>query len=110
MKTRFTLSALALVAASGVALAGNMPCSVKPPAGTAKSDLAAMAKITQADAEKAAVASAQSGTVTTTELEVEHGYLVYGVTVKGSDNKTREIMVDAGDGKVLGDDDHHEKK
>ena len=109
MKTRSIMSALAFVAASGVALAGNMPCSVKPPAGTAKSDLAAMAKITQADAEKAAVASTPSGTVTETELEVEHGCLVYEVKVKGSDDKTREIMVDAGDGKVLGNDDHHEQ-
>ena len=110
MKAKSLVSALAFVSATGVALAGHMPCSVKPPAGTAKSGLAAMAKITQADAEKAAVASAPSGTVSKTELEVEHGCLVYEVKVKGSDNKTREIMVDAGDGKVLGDDDHHEKK
>ena len=110
MKTRFTLSALAFVAASGLVLADNMPCSIHPPQGTSKSDLAGMAKITQADAEKAAVASvgAQSGDVKETELEVEDGCLVYGVKVKGSDAKLREIMVDAGDGKVLGDDDHHE--
>ena len=112
MKTRFTLSALALVAASGLALADNMPCSIHPPKGTSKSDLAAMAKITQTDAEKSALASvgAQSGAgaVKETELEVEDGCLIYEVKVKGSDAKVREIMVDAGDGKVLGDDDHHE--
>lgn len=109
MKTRPILTALAFVAASGVAFAGNMPCSTHPPNGTSKSDLAAMAKITQADAEKAAVASA-SGTVQKVELEVEHGCLIYEVKVKGSDSKVREIMVDAGDGKILGEDEKHDKK
>ena len=111
MKAKSFMSALAFVAASGLALADSMPCSIHPQKGTSKSDLVAMAKITQADAEKAALASvgAQSGAVKETELEVEDGCLVYEVKVKGSDAKVREIMVDAGDGKVLGDDDHHQK-
>ncbi len=111
MKARSIVSALVFVAASGVARADNMPCSIHPPKGTSKSDLAAMAKISQADAEKAAVASvgASSDAVRETELEVEDGCLVYEVGVKGSDSKVREIMVDAGDGKILSDDDKPDK-
>ena len=113
MKIRPIVSALAFVAASGVALAGNMPCSTHPPKGTSKSDLAAMAKITPADAEKAALASTGAPTgsaVKKAKLEVEHGCLVYEVKVKGADSKVREVMVDAGDGKDLGHDEKHDKK
>lgn len=113
MNARSIMSALALVATSGLALADNMPCSIHPPKGTSRSDLAAMAKITQTDAEKTALASvgaeSGAGAVKETELEVEDGCLIYEVKFKGADSKVREIMVDAGDGKVLGDDDHHEK-
>ncbi len=108
MKTRSLFAAIALLAASGFAFADKMPCSVQPPKGTAKSALAGMAKISQADAEKAAVAS-QAGDVQKTELEVEDGCLIYEVKVKGADSKVREVMVDAGDGKILGDDDKHGK-
>lgn len=112
MTARSIFSAMAFVAASGVAFADNMPCSIHPPKGTPKSDLAAMARISQADAEKAAVArtGGQSDAVQKVELEVEDGCLVYEVKVKGSDDRVREVMVDAGDGKILTADDKHDKE
>ena len=59
-----------------------------------------LAIIDQAAAEKAAL-GAVPGKVQQTELDNENGSVVYSVEIMGQDGKLREVVVDAGDGKVL---------
>jgi uncharacterized membrane protein YkoI len=68
--------------------------------------LAKRAKISQAEAEKAALASVAGGAadkkVTGSELATENDSLAYEVSV-AVNGQTKEVLVDAGNGKVLGD-------
>jgi uncharacterized membrane protein YkoI len=69
-------------------------------------ELAKMAKVSMADAEKTALAAVKANDadkkVTNRELEVEHGYLIYSFDIKVTGKKgIEEVNVDAGDGKVL---------
>lgn len=74
----------------------------------AEDELKTMAKVSEEDARKTAMAAIPGDdankTVGESELEVEHGYLVwsYDVTVNGKKG-LEEILVDAGSGAVL----HH---
>lgn len=86
-------------------LPAGTPCSTRPKKGATKADLAAMAKITQDDAQKAALASLKGSpkaTVKEAEQESEHGCLVYSfdIAVEGKAG-IEEVQVDAGNGKVL---------
>lgn len=78
------------------------------------------AKISKAEAEKTALSQVKDGKIVDTELEEEHGTLIYEVELKtpGSDDRT-EVKIDANTGKVLSvekesdkhdDDDEHEGK
>jgi outer membrane murein-binding lipoprotein Lpp len=58
-------------------------------------------KVDQAAAEEAAL-GAVPGEVKETELEREGGATIYEVEVAGEDGKLHEVAVDAGDGRVLG--------
>jgi peptidase YpeB-like protein len=58
-------------------------------------------KVDQAAAEEAAL-SAVPGEVKETELEREGGAAIYEVEVAGKDGRLHEVAVDAGDGRVLG--------
>ncbi len=62
--------------------------------------LEGLAQIDRAAAEKAALA-AVPGEAKETELENENGFVVYEVEVAGEDGKLHEVVVDAGNGKVL---------
>lgn len=62
--------------------------------------LESLAKIDQAAAEKAAL-DAVPGEVQQTELDNENGSVVYSVEILGQDGKFQEVVVDAGDGKIL---------
>jgi len=62
--------------------------------------LQALATVTQAQAEQAALA-AVPGTVTETDLDAESGFVVYSVEVTGAGGAVTEVTVDAGDGSVL---------
>lgn len=62
--------------------------------------LSGLAKISQSDAEKAALAKVP-GTVIKTSLDNENGYLVYSVEVKDAQGKVFDVKVDAGNGTVL---------
>lgn len=62
--------------------------------------LEGLAKIDRAAAEKAAL-QAVPGKVKKTELDNENGSVVYSVEIMGQDGKLQEVVVDAGDGKVL---------
>src|ERR1700687_4017961 len=99
------LAAALLLVGAATGLAARAPCSIHPKKGAPKEDLAAMAKVTQADAQKAALATFKDpskATVKEADLEAEHGCLVYSFDIEVT-GKTgvQEVQIDAGDGKVL---------
>ena len=120
------LTAFTLVAAlgTGAALAAgkaasyNLPEEVKsasihvPENTETQADLAKLARISQHEAEAAALA-VQPGKVVKAKLDDEDGYLVWQIDVKHAKGTT-EFAVDAGNAKVLaadadeGDDHEHE--
>jgi uncharacterized membrane protein YkoI len=107
------IAATALLVAL-VASAGDQPCSIKAKNTQSKSELTAMAKITEADARAAALKSLSTtpdkATVKKSELESEDGCLVYSfeIEVMGEGKGKHEIQVDAGDGRILSTD--HDKR
>jgi len=102
------ISALALVfflALAATASAASPTCTIHPRKGATKEELAGMAKVTRADAQKTALAKFKDpskATVKSAELEAEHGCLVYSfdIAVAGKTG-VQEIQIDAGNGKVL---------
>jgi uncharacterized membrane protein YkoI len=63
--------------------------------------LQALAKVSQADAEKAALTKAPNGTVKEAELEKEHGKLIWSFDIATPDSKNiTEVAVDAMTGEV----------
>lgn len=99
------LTLVVAVAASPLVAAPKMDCSIRPPKGTAKADLPAKAKVSQSDAQKAAMGAKGvpvGASVAEAELEVEHGCLVWSFDLKVPDKPgVQEVMIDAGNGKVL---------
>ena len=84
--------------------ATEIKCSIRPAKDTPASDLPSLAKVSQADAQKTALAriKAPSTAVAEGEFEVEQGCLVYSFDIRIPDKPgIEEIMVDAGTGKVL---------
>jgi uncharacterized membrane protein YkoI len=65
-----------------------------------KSALQALATVSQAQAEQAALA-AVPGSVAETDLDNENGFVVYSVEVNGTDGTVTEVTVDAGNASVL---------
>ncbi|MCW2532430.1 MAG: hypothetical protein JWP62_2000 [Blastococcus sp.] len=62
--------------------------------------LQALATVSAADAEKAALAVVP-GTVAETDLGNENGFVVYSVEVNGADGTVTEVTIDAGNASVL---------
>jgi len=86
------------------ASAKQLPCSVHPGRDTSASALSELAKISRADAEKAALARLQSSSkeVIDGELEIEQDCLLYSFDIRLMGNSgIEEIWVDAGTGKIL---------
>ncbi|MCY3413736.1 MAG: PepSY domain-containing protein [Candidatus Heimdallarchaeota archaeon] len=63
-------------------------------------DFSSLATITQQEAEQAALAYTTGGSVVSSELENENGYLVWKVVVSFGD-VNYDVLVDAGNGSVL---------
>lgn len=105
MKRHYFLALLATLAAAPLVAAPKLDCSIRPPKGTAKADLPKLAKVGQADAQKAALASKgvpAGASVAESELEVESGCLVWSFDLKLPDKAgVQEVMIDAGNLKVL---------
>ena len=93
----FQMSAVALAAESEQQVIGSILTE-----GMTKSDYAKKAKITVDTAKKTALRAAK-GQVKDAALEDEDGYLVYAIEV-AMPSGTEEIVVDAGNGKILA---HH---
>jgi uncharacterized membrane protein YkoI len=92
--------------------------SIKLPKGTAKdqASLSALATVSQAQAEAAALAAQPDGKVIKSKLEKEDGYLVWQVDVEHG-TTTTQFSVDPGTGQILAaeadendDEDHDDKK
>ena len=84
--------------------ATGLPCSIHPKNGIADADLPALAKVTQADAESAALKAVHvsSSYVASGELEAEGGCLIYSFDIQIPGKKSIvEVAVDAGTGKML---------
>jgi hypothetical protein len=80
-------------------------CSIRPPRGASAEELAGLAKISLADAEKRAAASVAPEKVTSvisSDVEVDDGCLVFPLDLRLAGKKgVQEVLIDAGDGKVL---------
>ncbi|MHB8915429.1 MAG: PepSY domain-containing protein [Thiobacillus sp.] len=112
-RTTKIISALTIVTAlgTGAAIAANkasgykLPdevksASIKVPENTeSQADFAKLARVSQREAEAAALA-VQPGQVVQAKLDDEEGYLVWQIDVKHGKGTT-EIAVDAGNSKVL---------
>ena len=94
-----------LVTVAATASAAPRTRTIHPKQGASREKLAAMAKVTQADAQKSALATFQDPTkarVKDAELEAEHGCLVYSFDIEvAGKTGVQEVQIDAGDGKVL---------
>ena len=65
-------------------------------------ELLKQATITQADATKTALAKVPNGTIKESELEMEHGKLVWSFDIATPDSKDiTEVQVDAKTGKIV---------
>ena len=89
---------------SSPASADKLACSVKASKSASSASLQGMAKVSKQAAQKTALAKVggSSKQVTDGELEVEDGCLVYSFDIKiAGKSGAEEIMVDAGNGKIL---------
>jgi hypothetical protein len=93
------------------AASDDLNCSIKAKKLTSKAELTAMAKVSDADARKAALdkIGASGATITKGGIESEDGCLLYSFDVKTPGKKgIDEVIVDAGTGTILKVD--HESK
>ncbi len=83
----------------------DAPCSIRPPRGTASSELLAMAKISKDEAQRRAEAFAaprKASSVVTSDVGVQDGCLVYSFVLRFAEQREGwEVAIDAGDGRVL---------
>jgi hypothetical protein len=95
-----TASKISFVTAASIFAFSASLAAFADPATQAK--LAAEAKISEADARTTALAKVPGGTVSSSELEREHGKLIWSFDIAqvGSKNIT-EIQVDAKTGKIV---------
>lgn len=93
------LAALAITTASPAAT----ECSIHPAKDATDAQLAALAKVSQADAEKKGLAHAkQPSKVVGSALQVENGCLLWVLILKhGGSSSTQQMRLDAGTGKVV---------
>ncbi|MEP7132789.1 MAG: PepSY domain-containing protein [Acidobacteriota bacterium] len=94
-----------LVAVAATASAASPTCTLHPKKGATPQQLATMAKVTSADARKAALATFKDpskATLKDAELEAEHGCLVYSFDIEVAGQRgVQEVQIDAGNGKVI---------
>src|SRR5450631_1302043 len=83
-RVRVGLVLCSFLAAAGIALASHAPCTIHPKKGASKAELTSLAKVSEDDARKTALASLKDpskGTVKESELESERGCLVYSFDI-----------------------------
>lgn len=104
MRRSLTATCLVLLAAP-FARAQKPECSLRPARGTSQTELASMARVTSRDAEARAIASvapSKVNSVMSSGVEVVNGCLAWPFDLRFADKGgVQEVMVDAGDGKIL---------
>jgi len=104
---REALVAMCFVLPAGPVASTQEPtCTIQASKDEKKEDLAAKARIQEAEARAFALnavgALPGKAVVKESELEVENGCLVYSVDIRVEGERgVREVLVDAGDGKIL---------
>jgi uncharacterized protein (TIGR02246 family) len=97
--------AFVLLLAGPIALAQKPDCSIRPPRGAGRDELMSLVRITPKDAEARAVLSAapdKVNAVMSSDVEVVNGCLAYPFDLRfANKGGVLEVMVDAGDGKIL---------
>ena len=103
MKKTLTIGSLITALTLTTVNAATPICSIHPAKDATDAQLAGLAKVTQAQAEKRALARAKSpAKVVGAELQVEDGCLFWTLIVKEAGKAGVETLkVDAGTGKVL---------
>ena len=103
MNRTLTIGSLITALAFTSVNAATPNCSIHPPKDATDAQLASLAKVTQAQAEKKALARATSpAKVVGAELQVEGGCLFWTLIVKDAGKAGIETFkVDAGTGKVV---------
>ena len=103
MKRIFSVGSLIAALAITTVTSAATNCSIHPAKDATDAQLAGLAKVPQADAEKKALAHAKSPSkVIGSALQVEDGCLVWVLIMKGAGtSSTQQLRVDAGNGKVL---------
>jgi uncharacterized membrane protein YkoI len=98
------LGAVGVLAAALPAPAAER-CSIHPAKGISGNQLAALAQVSQAEAQKTAVAhigGKEQLSIVGAELESEHGCLIWSFDVRiAGKSGVQEVHVDAGNGNVL---------
>ena len=96
--------ALAIVAALPLAAAADtLDCTIKATKRTTLAEMTALAKVTETDARKMALASVNAPQAGSAKggLGVEDGCLVYAYDIMLPGRPAEEVIVDAATGKVL---------
>lgn len=97
MKTKHCITLLI-----AVAFMGGFSTLTLRAAEETQAELKAQAKITQAEAEKTALAKVPGGKIKTSELEKEHGKLIWSFDISMPKSKSiTEVQVDAKNGKIV---------
>ena len=104
MKKLYVLSAIVALADALPAVAAER-CSIHPAKGMSDAQLPGLAKLSQAEAEKIAVAKFkgyEAVSIASAELEAEHGCLIWSFDLRvAGKSGVQEVQIDAGDGRVL---------
>jgi uncharacterized membrane protein YkoI len=105
MKTALLLLAETWVLAAALPVSAAERCSIHPAKGMSGSQLAALAQVSQAEAEKTAVArigGKKGVSIVGAELESEHGCLIWTFDLRiAGESGVQEVHIDAGNGNVL---------
>jgi uncharacterized membrane protein YkoI len=105
MKCAPTLLAGVCILAATLPASAAERCSIHPAKGMSGTQLAALAQVSQAEAEKTAVAKIggkEHVSVAAAELESEHGCLIWTFDLRiAGKSGVQEVHIDAGNGNVL---------
>jgi len=105
MRRPLTAAAAFCLIAPALANAQKPECSIRPARGTSQAELASMARVTSKDAEARAIASVapnKVNSVMSSGVEVVNGCLAWPFDLRfANKGGVQEVMVDAGDGKIL---------
>jgi uncharacterized membrane protein YkoI len=105
MKCVLTLLGGVCVLAAALPASAAERCSIHPAKGMSDHQLAALAQVSQAEAEKTALAKIggnENVSVASAELESEHGCLIWTFDLRiAGKSGVQEVHIDAGNGNVL---------